>query len=489
MAKKIRQEVPRDRKERLVNGQVHELQVHSFDGVGCGRSTLAERPVAVSGALPGETVRARITHVGQRTIAAGTVEVITPSPDRVAPHSCPPGCDACPFIPLRYEAQLAWKERLVRGALHAYPSFRQVPVRPILPSPRETGYRTVAKLVVGGTWARPRLGVYRRHSHQVVDLVACPLHHPLINRVVAAVREGIRAVKMPVYHPKSDQGILRYLVVRVAETSNEALAVFVTAERNFNEVHHLAKHLQAAVPEVTVVAQNVNSSDGNVVLGPQDYFLTRRQALEERMGTVRFTISPRSFFQVNPGSAQLIYETVREWAALSGSETVLDLYCGVGGIALFLAPKAREVIGIEAVGSAVADAVVNARLNGIRTCHFREGDAARLLEELRREGRHFDVAVLNPSRKGCEERVLAGVAAGSPEKILYVSCNPVALARDLETLAGLGYRTCEVQPVDMFPQTPHVECVALLVREATAPVVRTDRAAGTPGRRAPAKGR
>ena len=321
-----------------------------------------------------------------------------------------------------------------------------------------------AKLVVAGKFAEPLIGMYRSNTHEVIDIADCPLHHSLINSVVKVVKEGIRKGKVPVYSPRTQSGIIRYLVVRVSESSDRAMVVFVTARRSFNEIHHLAKYLQARVPEVVVVAQNVNSSTGNVILGQQDHFVTKEQVLPDAIGNIRFMISPRSFFQINNSGARSIYEKVLQWSALSGTETVVDVYCGVGGISLFLAGGAKEVIGYETVGEAVADAEKNARLNGIRNCRFEAGDAAELLGGLHEEGEKPDLVILNPPRKGCEEKVLKSVAALGPKKVIYVSCSPETLARDLDILAGYGYKTLEIQPVDMFPQTPHIENVALLAK-------------------------
>lgn len=197
-------------------------------------------------------------------------------------------------------------------------------------------------------------------------------------------------------------------------------------------------------------------------MGQKDYFLTKKLYLTERIGDVSFRISPRSFFQVNNSGANLIYSKVREWAGLFGTETVLDLYCGIGGISLFLAGAAKEVIGVEVVEEAVADASMNARINGIRNCQFEAGDVADLLDEMASDRLHVDVAVLNPPRKGCDQKVLERVAATGPKSIIYVSCSPQSLARDLDVLYRLGYVCREIQPVDMFPQTVHVENVARL---------------------------
>lgn len=449
-----------------------EVAVTTLDADGYGLGTFQDIPVLVNGALPGELVRARIAFAGRREMFADTVKVLRHSPARLKTPPCPKAaaCDGCPLIAMAYPSQLAWKHELVKGELGRYPSLAGTEVHEPLPSPKPLHYRNSAKLVVAGKFAAPLIGIYRRNSHDVIDIGDCPLHHPLINRVVQAVKEGIRKGKVPIYSARSGTGILRYLVVRVSEAENRAMAIFVTAQRSFNEVHHLGKYLQSAVPEVEVIVQNVNSSAGNVILGERDYhFLTPRKELSDTIGEVRFAISPRSFFQVNSGGARLIYEKVREWARLSGRETVLDLYCGIGGISLFLAKGAREVLGIEAVEAAVADAAKNARLNGLANCRFEAGDAAQLLEELREEGKKVDLIVLNPPRKGCDEEVLGDAAQLSPGRIIYVSCSPRTLARDLNILSRLGYRTMEVQPVDMFPQTPHVENVALLEPQTGQP--------------------
>jgi 23S rRNA (uracil1939-C5)-methyltransferase len=364
---------------------------------------------------------------------------------------------------MRYAAQLAWKKNLVVKEFRKYPSLSEVAIHDTVASPKELGYRNSAKLVVSGKYSAPLIGIYRRNSHEVMEITECSLHHPLINKVVKAVKVGIKKGKVPIYNPKSEMGLLRYLVVRVAEPAESAMVVLVTTEQGYNEMHHLAKHIQQAVPEVAVVAQNINSSAGNVIFGNKDRFLTKAHTLRAYIGKMSFSLSPRSFFQVNSGAAGLIYEKVREFAALKGNERVIDLYCGIGGISLFLADQTREVVGIEVVEAAVTDATENAAINGVKNCSFEAGDAARLLEEIGAEG-GAQLIVLNPPRKGCEAKVLEGAAALKPEKMIYVSCSPETLARDLDLLSRLGYRTLEVQPVDMFPQTVHVEDVALLVK-------------------------
>lgn len=463
--KKLKQEEHEQKKKPVLKtGQILDLAITGLDDDGFGTAVHESKLVRVAGTMPGEMVRAKITFSGQRDTFAEPQKILRRSPDRLVTPPCTLGaaCDGCPLMVMRYSAQLAWKKSLVTGAMRRYPSLRATEIRDVLPSAKPLAYRTTAKLVIAGRFLDPVIGIYRRNSHDVMDIGQCPLHHPLINRIAAVVKEGIRKCKVPVYSPRTRNGLLRYLVVRVSENENSAMVTFVTSSRSFNEIHHLAKHLQQAVPEVAVVVQNVNSSAGNVILGDQDHFVTKKQNLTESIGPVKFTVSPRSFFQVNNDGAHSIYEQVRAWSGLTGTETVVDLYCGVGGISLYLADKARQVTGFEVVDSAVGDAERNARLNGIKNCRFEAGDAAHLLEDLREEGKPVDLVVLNPPRKGCDAPVLASVAALAPERIIYVSCSPATLARDLDVLADAGYRALTIQPVDMFPQTPHVENVALL---------------------------
>lgn len=464
--KKNKKTIDGDKHNRLIPGQIIECRIDRLNHEGLGIGLAEGINLLVKGALPDELVRARITFAGRRETFAEVARVLRKSPVRLTKPSCDKGilCDGCPLVQMQYQAQLDWKKGLVESFIHRYQSLRATTVHAVLPSAKPTGYRNSAKLVVSGKFAAPLIGIYRGNSHEVIDISECPLHHPLINRVVHVVKEGVKKGKVPIYSPRSGSGLLRYLVVRVSETANQAMVVFVTARRSFNEIHHLSKYLQSAVPEVAVIVQNVNSSAGNVILGQQDFFVTREHALTDTIGAIKFSVSPRSFFQVNNSGAQTIYEKVREWGDLTGRETLVDVYCGVGGISLFLAGRARQVIGIETVDAAVADAGKNALLNGIRNCRFESGDAADMLEELRREQGKVDMIVLNPPRKGCEEKVLREAVRLSPSRIIYVSCSPQTLARDLDILAGNGYRTCEIQPVDMFPQTPHVENVARLIK-------------------------
>jgi len=449
----------------LTRKNVLELRISSLDEDGYGTVRNEDgMTLKVGGALPGDVVFAGVDHVAGGTAFCHVKKLLTPSQLRSNNPPCRESADCfgCPLIAMKYSEQKNWKRGMILAEMAKYPALSACVVHPLLSPDNLIHYRTTAKLTVAGKFSEPFIGIYRRASHDVYDLEQCPIHHPLIDKVVEAVRKGIKKGKVQVYNPQSKMGLLRYLVVRVSTYEKKAMVVFVTSKRSFNEIHHLGRFVQDLVPEVEIVVQNVNATEGNVIMGQKDYFLTKKLYLTEQIGDVSFRLSPRSFFQVNNSGANLIYSKVREWAALTGAETVLDLYCGIGGIALFLAGSAKNVIGVEVVEEAVADATMNARINGIRNCRFEAGDVADLLDDMAEEHLPVDVAVLNPPRKGCDQNVLERVAAIGPKSILYVSCSPQSLARDLDILDKLGYVCREIQPVDMFPQTVHVENVARL---------------------------
>lgn len=456
----------------MLRNSVLELRITALDEDGYGTARSEEgMTLRVSGALPGDVISVVVDHVAGGTAFCHIRKLLQPSPLRSKNPPCGESADCCgcPLIAMKYTEQKVWKRGMILAELAKFPEISGITVHQLLSPNSLIHYRTTAKLTVAGKFTEPFIGIYRRASHDVYDLEQCPLHHPLINRVLDAVRKGIKKGKVPVYNPQSRMGLLRYLVVRVSAHEKKAMVVFVTAKRSYNEIHHLGRFVQEQVPEIEVVAQNVNASEGNVILGQKDFFLTPKQHLTEKVGELSFRISPRSFFQINNSGANLIYNKVREWAGLNGSEVVLDLYCGIGGIALFLAEQAGEVVGVEVVEEAVADARLNAKINKINNCRFEAGDAAELLEEMAAECHKVDVAVLNPPRKGCDRNVLERVAALSARAIIYVSCSPASLARDLVVLKNLGYVCREIQPVDMFPQTVHVENVARLEKEAKSP--------------------
>ncbi len=441
-----------------------EVEITRLNEEGIGVARHERKEVLIAGALVGETVSATIQHEGQRRIIGRLRKVLRRSRERTM-NTCKRAddCQGCSLIAMNSASQLNFKQQKVSQAMAAYPSLKEARLHEIWAAPNPFGYRTNAKLVIAKERGKVKIGLYRRGSHEVVDIEDCPLHHPLINKIVKVVKEEIEHQKVYVYNPINKRGLLRYLTVKVAPAANKAMVTFVTEERNYREVTHLAKWIKKKVPEIVSVQQNVNASQGNVIFGRETIRILGTPDLIDQVGDVRLRISPTSFFQVNNEQAARIYGQVRQWAELTREQAAVDLYCGIGGIALNLAADAGKVIGIEVVEDAVRNAKENARMNDLHNCAFQAGDAAELVHELAVEVPPGSVAVVNPPRSGCDETVLTALTELAPRTLIYVSCNPETLSRDLDLLDRLGYATEEIQPVDMFPQTPHVESVARLV--------------------------
>ncbi len=450
------------RRQSLPTVQVTISQLND-EGIGIARHEGKE--LLVAGALAGEKVLVAIEYSGQRRSIGLLRRVLEKSPLRItAPCKLADRCQGCALIPMNYSAQLRYKEARLKQALASYTALQSLQPQPIWAAEHPLGYRTNAKLALSKERGQIHIGLYRRGTHQVVDIEGCPLHHPLINRIVGVVKDEIQRQKIYIYDPQTRRGLLRYLLVKVSPKTGKAMVTFVAAERNYREITHLAKWLMRKVPEVVSVHQNINGSTGNVVMGRETIRMLGGPDLIDQVGDIRLRISPTSFFQVNHEQAGRIYDLVRRWTHLDRTLTALDLYCGIGGIALHLAKDAGDVTGIEVVEEAVRNACENARMNNLSNCHFRAGDSAELIHDL--VPGSIDAAVVNPPRSGCQPEVIEALAGLAPATIIYVSCNPTTLARDLDLLQTTGYTTTDLQPVDMFPQTVHLETVVRLRRSA-----------------------
>jgi 23S rRNA (uracil1939-C5)-methyltransferase len=439
-----------------------KVTMTGLDNEGVGTAREENRTVLVQGAFPSETVVAAVEHRGRTHIFTRLLKILRRSPLRTAQPGCPLelSCLGCPLVSMQYQAQLQFKQQRVEQALTALIPAASFSPLPVLPAVDTLGYRTSAKLVFARNREKLLLGLYRRGSHDVVDITECPVHHPLINRIAAIVRDDVTRQQVSVYNPRHQRGLLRYLLIRVSSDNNRALVTFVCHDRDYQEMPKLAKKLVKKVPEVIGVHQNINSSGGNVILGNESIKLLGHPDLIEQVGDIRLHIAPESFFQINTRQAARMYALISDWAALSGKEIVVDLFCGIGGIALNLAKGARSVTGIEVVPEAVRNAKANASLNQLSNCRFIAGDA---MAELQRLAIIPDLITLNPPRKGCGVELIRHLLELRPAQIIYVSCDPDTLAADLKQLLDGGYKIKRLQPVDMFPQTAHIETLVQLV--------------------------
>jgi 23S rRNA (uracil1939-C5)-methyltransferase len=318
------------------------------------------------------------------------------------------------------------------------------------------------KLAVRRLGGKVLIGLYRPESHQVVDISACPAHPPQINQIVQFLKQAIDQLDIVPYDETRGTGQLRYIDLRYSFWQRQALLTLVTRHMDFPQMRELVRQLERRFPFLVGIVQNINDKPGNAIWGERFHPIRGRDSLLERIGPFRLHSPVDTFTQVNPPVARKLYETVIEWAGLTGEEIALDLYCGIGPIALYLASHAKLVVGIDENVRAINTAKENARRNGYHNCRFFAGDAAEKLKEVAATLSRIDVGVVNPPRKGLSPEAFATVQAIRPPRLLYVSCEPMTLARDLEQFCQGGYTLSRVQPLDMFPLTDQVETVALL---------------------------
>lgn len=488
--------------------EVVTVEISGLGHAGEGVGRLEGFAVFIPDALPGDVVRARITEVKKNYARAGLLEVVTPSPERVA-GKCPVHreCGGCQLQHMAYRAQLDWKRQRVVDALERIGGFavacvgqvdgdarggdpgepagpgvnaaqvgiggpgrdaagEAVRVLPTLGMEHPWHYRNKAQYPVGMSNGRVVMGFFARGTHEIVESPECYIEHPVNTRIMKVSARILDALGISVYDERTGRGVVRHVLSRVSFATGEAMVVLVTNGRELPRRDEFIAQLTAAVPQVVSISQNVNTAFTNVILGRETIHLWGKDHIVDKIGDLKFKISPRSFFQVNPVQTEVLYRKAREYADLSGGELVVDAYCGIGTIALFLADKADRVVGIEEVPEAIEDARENAGLNGVHNAEFHVGRVEDVLPDMVRRGLRPDVVVLDPPRAGCERAVLEAIAAAEVPRVVYVSCNPSSLARDLAVLREKGYRTVEVQPVDMFPHTSHVECCCCLRRQS-----------------------
>ncbi|GAX91162.1 23S rRNA (uracil(1939)-C(5))-methyltransferase RlmD [Effusibacillus lacus] len=455
---KVKAQLPVEKNQYVeldITGQGHE-------GEGVGR--YQDYTLFVPGAIRGERIRAKVTKVNKNYGFARLVEVLQASEFRAEPP-CPiyHRCGGCNLQHMTYEGQLAHKRQLVVDALARIGKLEDVEVLPVLGMDEPWKYRNKSQVPVGLVNGKVVAGFYAPRTHEIIDMEGCLIQHPYSDEIVGKVKRALVDLGIPVYDEVSHQGLVRHIVARVGYHTGETMVVLVTNGRKIPRVEELVSRLRMEIGHLVSIIQNVNTAVTNVIFGPDTYTLWGKDRIEDRIGDVRFSISARSFFQVNPVQTEVLYGKALEYAQLTGKETVIDAYCGIGTISLFLARKAKHVVGVEVVEAAIEDAKRNAELNGIENVGFLEGEAEKVIPRLYEErGLRADVVVVDPPRKGCDEALLSTIVDMRPERVVYVSCNPSTLARDLRFLEDRGYKTQEVQPVDMFPHTYHVECVTLL---------------------------
>ena len=371
-------------------------------------------------------------------------------------------CGGCQLIDVPYEKQLKEKEKTLKKLLGEFGK-----IEPIMGMENPDHYRNKVHAVFGiDGRKRPVAGVYEAKSHRVVDVEHCFLENEKATEIIRTIKSLLRSFKIKTYDEDSGYGLLRHVLIRTAKETGEIMVVLVLASPILPSKNNFVKALRKEHPEITTVVINVNDRATSMVLGEKEQVIYGKGYIEDILCGKRFKISPKSFYQVNPLQTEKLYRTALEFADLTGKETVLDAYCGTGTIGIIAADNAKRVIGVELNKDAVKDAVTNAKINGVKNIEFYHKDAGQFMIQLAEQQENIDVVLMDPPRAGSDEAFLNSVVRLRPNKVVYVSCNPETLARDLKYLTKNGYQVKRMRGCDMFCHTEHVETVCLLSRKA-----------------------
>lgn len=444
------------RKNELVT-----VKVENWSGDGSGVARLNGLVIFVKGGLAGETCRVRLETV-HKTAAWGRVEeVLEASPARIEPD-CPyaPNCGGCQLRHMTYAQELELKRQHVQDALTRI-GRQNITVDTIHGAEHPERYRNKAQFPVQPGEVGARIGFYRARSHQVIDAEHCLLQKPEADAAANAVRIWMRTCRIPAYDERTNRGLVRHVYVRTNRIGESLICLIVNGERVPSE-KSLISRLRAACPKAVGILLGVNTKKTNVILGDRYRLLWGQDYLMDELCGLQFRLSVPSFYQVNREQAEVLYQRAADFSGLTGKETVVDLYCGTGTISLVMAKRAGHVIGAEIVPEAIADARENAVRNGIDNAEFLCVDAGEAAAELARRGLQPDVISVDPPRKGLSQPVIDAIGRMAPKRVVYVSCDPATLARDVCLLTEQGYRLERAEAVDMFPRTMHVETVTLL---------------------------
>ena len=435
-------------------------------GVGIGK--YEGFTVFVEGGLIQDKVKVRINKSKKNYAVGDIVEIIEKSPfrvDRICSDDLK-DCGGCQIQELDYNKQLELKTNEVKQVISRIGKLENVEIHETIGMQSPCRYRNKAQFPIQNINGSTAIGFYKKKSHDVIPTDMCVIQHDINDKIIKIIKTYIQAYNVSIYNETTHTGVLRHLVTKVGFTTNEVMVVLVANGTNLPHLNELASVLKENILGFKTLVLNVNKAKTNVILGKENKVIYGNGKINDYIGDLVFEISPLSFFQVNPVQTEVLYNKALEYAELKENDTVFDIYCGIGSISLFLAQKATKVYGIEIVEDAIKDAKINAKLNNLNNVEFYVGKAEEVVPKMYSEGKTANVVVVDPPRKGCDEKVLDTIVSMKPDRVVYVSCNPSTLARDLAYLDERGYKCVEIQPVDMFPHTMHVECCAKIVKKS-----------------------
>ena len=426
-------------------------------------------PIFIEGALKGEKVKVRIVKVNKNFAYGKLMEVLEASEERVNPPcAIYKRCGGCKLQHASYKAQLDFKWDRVKDCVSKIGKLDPSIVKYPLGMEEPWRYRNKVQLPIGLINGEVKIGFFAPRSHDIIDMESCLIQDEIGDKVVKLTREWIEKFNIRPYNVDGEydeKGIVRHIMIRRGFTTNEVMVVLVTNGEKLPHKEEFVDLMVKNIPGIKSVIQNINSKKTNVILGLESKTLWGEDTVSDYIGDFRFNISPLSFFQVNPIQTEVLYGKALEYANLTGNEEVFDAYCGTGTITLFLSQKAKKVYGVEIIPQAIDNAWINAKENKVENVEFFVGESEVVIPDLINKGVKADVVVVDPPRKGCDKKLLDAITHIDAKKIVYVSCDPSTLGRDLQVLEENGYKTLEVQPVDMFPNTAHIENVALLIKK------------------------
>ena len=449
--------------EQLKKNEIFEAEIEAYSSEGSGVARIHGRAVFVPRTIAGERWRIVITKVTASAVYGRALEPVKLSPERREPEC---GnylrCGGCSLWHMSYAEELRFKKQRVNDALK-HIGRQTVQAESITGSDEIRHYRNKGIYAVRDIGGRACKGFFAPRSHELVPVTSCLIQSNIADKAADAVVRFLNDNGIPAYDEKTRRGLVRHVYVRCAVNTSDAVAVIVAGGGFGAKTQELVEFLRLACPELTGIVLNVNKSDGNTVLAGSFHTLWGRATVRDSLGGIVYELAPQAFYQINPPQAERLYKKAVEYAEPEG-KTVLDMYCGAGTISLFLAKDARRVIGAEIIPEAVENARENARRNGIENAEFICADAFEAAERFLREGVRPEAIVVDPPRRGMDEAAVRSLCGMAPERIVYVSCNPATLARDIKVFASCGYALSRAEAVDMFPRTAHVETVCLLVR-------------------------
>ena len=454
-----------DQTVKLELSQTFPLTIKRLGINGEGVGYFKRQVVFVPGALPGEEVVVEATKVHPKFVEAKIKNIRKKSEFRVQPI-CPvyEECGGCQLQHLDYSQQLKEKRDIVIQSLerHTELPINQMDIRETMGMENPWNYRNKSQFQVGQKDGKVLAGLYGINSHNLVHIDQCAVQHSKTNKAIGTVRKVLQKLQIPIYSEKSKKGIVRTVVARVGIQTGELQIVLITAKKELPQKEQIVEEIKKRLPEVKSIMQNINGEKTSLIFGEETFNLGGNDFIQETLGDLSFELSARTFFQLNPEQTVKLYNEVKEAAQLTGTEKVVDAYCGVGTIGLWVADQAAEIRGMDVIPESIEDAKKNAARHGIKHAQYVTGKAEVILPKWANEGWTPDVVIIDPPRTGLDQQLLETLLKVKPKRIVYVSCNPSTLAKDISVLAPL-YKIEYIQPVDMFPQTSHVECVAQIV--------------------------